>query len=232
MSTRIHLICHGETQGSVEGRCNGSTEEILTAEGEEESMKLGTRLPKNRFARVLSSPRVRARRSAELMGFAAVMEIDPELTEWDHGDYEGLRTTEIRQTSPGWNIFHDGCPRGETPAQIGERADRIIARLRSVDGDVAIFSHALFGRVLAARWIGLDVAAAAHLQLDTTSLSILDWNPPASPPASLALWNAGAVHLCDVHAPLGDTRPMKQRALERWENEGGEIPPPPPRATS
>jgi broad specificity phosphatase PhoE len=226
MNSRVYLIRHGETEWSLAGRHTGFTEQILTAQGEEESRKLGTRLPKYHFARVLSSPRVRARRSAELMGLAAAMEVDSELAEWNYGDYEGLRTSEIRKNHPHWNIFRDGCPGGETPAEIGARADRIIARLRSFDGAVAIFTHGHFGRVLAVRWIGLDVAVAAHLMLGTTSLSILDWNSQYSPKAAIALWNAEAARLCDVHVPLGDTRSMKERALERWENEGGEILPP------
>ena len=227
MNTRGYLIRHGETEWSLAGRHTGFTEQILTAHGEEESRKLGTRLPKDHFAQVLSSPRVRARRSAELMGLAAALELDPELAEWNYGDYEGLRTSEIRKARPGWDLFRDGCPGGETPAQIGARADRIIARLRSIDGAIAIFSHGHFGRVLGARWIGLDVGFAAHLMLGTMSLSILDWNPQSSPKAAIALWNAEAARLCDVHVPLGDTRSMKERALERWENEGGEISPPP-----
>jgi probable phosphoglycerate mutase len=225
METRVYLIRHGETEWSLEGRHTGVTEQVLNAKGEEESRKLGTRLPKDHFAHVLSSPRVRARRSAELMGLAPALEIDPELAEWNYGDYEGLRTAEIRKTRPGWDLFRDGCPGGETPAQIRDRADHVISRLRSMDGATAIFSHGHFGRVLGARWIGLDVAIAVHLMLGTTSLSVLQWNSHPSAKAVLVLWNAEAAHLCDVHVPLGDTRSMKERALERWENEGGELPP-------
>jgi len=226
MSTRIYFIRHGETEWSLQGRHTGVTEQNLTAHGEEEARKLGTRLPKDYFVHVLSSPRVRARRTAELMGLAPALEIEPELAEWNYGDFEGLRTAEIRQSRPDWDIFRDGCPGGETPAQIAGRADRVIARLRSFDGVVAVFSHSHFGRVLGARWIGLEVVVSAHLMLGTTSLSILDWDPQHLPKAAISLWNSEAAHLCDVHVPLGDTRSMKQRALERWENEGGEIPPP------
>ena len=231
MNTRVYLIRHGETAWSLEGRHTGLTEQLLTDRGEERSRNLGTRLPKDHFTHVWSSPRIRARRSAELMGFAALMEIDPELTEWNYGEYEGQRKAEIRKTRPGWDIFRDGCPGGETPGEIGARADRVIARLRTVEGAIAIFSHGHFGRVLGARWIGLDVAVAAHLLLGTTSLSILEWNPRSSPNAFIDLWNAEAEGLCDVYAPLGDTRSMKQRALDRWENEGGEILPPASSAT-
>jgi probable phosphoglycerate mutase len=101
----------------------------------------------------------------------------------------------------------------------------VIARLRAIDGMVAVFSHGHFGRVLGARWIGLEVAAGEHLLLGTASLSVLEWNPARSPTAAIALWNAEAAHLCDVHVPLGDTRSMQERAFDRWENEGGEIPP-------
>ena len=226
MNTRVYLIRHGETQWSLEGRHTGLTEQVLTAEGEDESRKLGTRLPKDDFAHVLTSPRLRARRSGELMGLAPALEVEPELAEWNYGDYEGLRTSEIRKTRPGWDIFRDGCPGGETPGQISARADRMIARLRSMEGATAVISHGHFGRVLGARWIGLDVAVATHLMLGTTSLSILAWNTQPSPRAAIALWNAEAARLCDVQVPLGDTRSMKERALEQWENEGGEIPAP------
>jgi probable phosphoglycerate mutase len=225
MAVRVYLIRHGETEWSLNGRHTGRTDVPLTEHGEEESRKLGVRLPKETFSRVFSSPRLRARRTCELMGLAAVMEIDSELAEWDYGNYEGLRTAEIRKRRPQWNIFRDGCAGGESPTQISERVDRIIARLRKLEGDVAIFSHGHLGRVFGARWIGLRVDQAERLLLGTASVSVLEYDPTRAAEGAVALWNADAQHLCDSHVPLGDTRSMKQRSLERWESEGGEIPP-------
>jgi broad specificity phosphatase PhoE len=223
MALQLYFIRHGETDWSRDGRHTGNTDVPLTPEGEAEARKLGTRLHKDKFTRVLSSPRVRARRTCELMGLAAAMEIDPELSEWDYGDYEGRRRVEIQETRPGWNIFRDGCPGGEKPGEIGARADRVIARLRQLNGAVAVFSHSHFGRVLGARWIGLEVVIGEHLLLGTTSLSVLNWDSAGSPPATISMWNAESAHLCDVRVPLGDTRSMKERALQRWESEGGEV---------
>jgi len=224
MALQVFFIPHGETEWSVTGRHTGKTEIPLTGHGEEEARKLGVRLVKDRFTHVFSSPRLRAQRTCELMGLAAMMEVEPDLAEWDYGEYEGLRTAEIRKASRDWNLFHDGCPGGESPGGIATRIDRVIAWLRKLDGAVAVFGHRHFGRSFAARWIGADVAWGGHLRLGTASLSILEWEPSSAPPAAISLWNAEAAHLCDVHIPLGDTRSMKQRALERWENEGGEIP--------
>ncbi len=223
MALHLYFVRHGETEWSLTGRHTGRTEIPLTDVGEQEARKLGTRLPKESFTRVLSSPRLRARRTCELMGLAAVMEIDPELAEWDYGDYEGMRSVEIRKTRPDWNLFRDGCPGGESPAAISGRADRFIARVRQTEGAVAVFAHSHFGRVLAARWIGADVTLAQFLVLATTSLSLLEWNVAANSGPAISLWNAEAAHLGDVLGPLGDTRSMSDRALQRWENEGGEI---------
>jgi probable phosphoglycerate mutase len=203
MALRIYLIRHGETEWSLNGRHTGRTDLPLTEHGEEEARKLGTRMPKECFSRVFSSPRLRARSTCELMGIAAGMEIDRDVAEWDYGDYEGLRTVEIRKLRPQWNIFRDGCPGGELPAQIGARADRVIARLRKLDGDVALVSHGHFGRVFGARWIGLRVDQAEHLLLTTASVSVLEHDPVRAADGAIALWNADAQHLCDSHVPLG-----------------------------
>jgi probable phosphoglycerate mutase len=117
-------------------------------------------------------------------------EIEPDLTEWDYGDYEGLRPEDIRSARPDWNVFRDGCPRGESPAQISERADRLIARLRALEGNIAIFSHGHFGRVLAARWIGLSVRQAQPFLLNTASLSILGYEHNVPEVSAIVLWNA------------------------------------------
>ena len=167
MLPRIYLIRHGETEWSLSGQHTGRTDIPLTARGEDEARELGQRLRDIQFARVLTSPRQRARRTCELAGLGPVAEIEPDLAEWDYGDYEGQRSADIRKARPDWNLFRDGCPRGEMPAQISDRADRLIARLRVLDGNVALFSHGHFGRVLAARWIGLPVSEGQHFLLPT-----------------------------------------------------------------
>jgi probable phosphoglycerate mutase len=125
-----------------------------------------------------------------LVGLDNVAEIEPDLSEWDYGDYEGQRSVYIRKGRPDWNVFRDGCPRGEMPAAILVRADRLIARLRALDGNVALFSHGQFGGVLAARWIGLAVVAAQHFPLGTASLSIFAFDSHHPTVPVIALWNA------------------------------------------
>jgi len=192
MLPRIYLIRHGETEWSLSGQYTSRTDIPLTTRGEDGARKLGQRLRDIRFARVLTSPRQRARRTCELAGLGPASEIEPDLAEWDYGDYEGQRSVDILKGRADWNLFRDGCPRGETPAQISDRADRFIARLRELDGNVALFSHGHFGRVLGARWIGLPVSEAQHFLLDTTSLSILDFEHNHIESPVIALWNAGS----------------------------------------
>lgn len=138
---RLYLIRHGETEWSLSGRHTGRTDVPLTARGEDEARALAPRLREIPFAHVLSSPLQRARRTCELTMLGAAAEIEPDLAEWDYGDYEGQRSMDIRKQRPGWNVFRDGCPHGEMPAQVSERADRLIAHLRALDGNVALFSH-------------------------------------------------------------------------------------------
>jgi probable phosphoglycerate mutase len=185
----IHLIRHGETEWSLSGQHTGRTDIPLTARGEDAARELGRRLQDISFAHVLTSPRRRALRTCELAGLGAAAEIAPDLAEWNYGDYEGMRTGEILAARPGWMIYRDGCPNGEMPAEISDRADRFIARLRGLGGNIALFSHGHFGRVLATRWIGLPVIEARRFDLDTTSLSILryDYNDTEWP--VIALWN-------------------------------------------
>ncbi len=140
------------------------------------------------FTEVLVSPLQRARRTCELAGFAAVAEVIPDLLEWDYGEYEGRLTVDIRRERPGWYLFRDGCPGGETIAEVGARADRVIARLRSDGGRILIFGHAHFSRILAARWMGLPAEDAEHLVLSTASLSIVGYEHNRDDPAIL-LWN-------------------------------------------
>lgn len=213
---RIHLIRHGETEWSLSGRHTGVTDIALTARGEGEARELARRLAEIPFARVLTSPRQRARRTGELVLPDRIpeFEINPDLAEWDYGGFEGQRTADILRTRPDWNLFRDGGPNGESPAQVSDRADRLIARLRTLTGNIALFTHGHFGRVLAARWIGLPVERGQHFQLGTASLSILGYDPHHLEVPVIVLWNATA--------PVESAYAAKP-AIERWENEGGEV---------
>jgi probable phosphoglycerate mutase len=185
----VYLTRHGETEWSLSGQHTSRTDIPLTPKGERNAIALGTRLKTRSFAAILSSPRIRARRTCELAGFGAQMKLDEELTEWDYGEYEGLTTREIRQRRPNWQIFRDGAPGGESPKDVAARADRVIGRLRAIDGDVLIFTHGHFGRVLGARWVGgLDVAAGALLLLSAGSISMMSYDHNREEPA-LKLWN-------------------------------------------
>lgn len=190
MLTRIYLIRHGETEWSRSGQHTGLTDIPLTAHGESQAQELGQRLRDISFTRVFTSPRQRARRTCELAGFAPVAETESDLVEWNYGDYEGKRTVDIKKERPDWNLFRDGCPSGESPAHVSDRADRFIARLRALEGNVALFSHGHFGRALAARWIGSPVSHAQHLLLSTASISILGYEHNQADEPVIALWNA------------------------------------------
>ena len=184
----VYLARHGETAWSLSGQHTGRTDLPLTERGERNARALGRRLRGLRFAKVFTSPLKRAVRTCELAGFGAAAEIDPDLVEWDYGQYEGLRTADIHAERPDWQLFRDGCPGGETPEQVGARADRVIERLRAVRGDVLVFSHGHFLRVLAARWLGLDAAGGRYLLLSTASFSALGYEHHRAEPA-IRLWN-------------------------------------------
>ena len=187
---RLHLIRHGETEWALNGRHTGVTDIPLTERGEQEARELRPWLSRIAFAQVLSSPRQRARRTQELSGVAGPAEIVEDLAEWDYGEYEGRTGVSIRAERPGWDNFLDGCPGGESPAEVGARADRLIARLRGLSGNIALFSHGEFSRVLACRWIDAPVSVGRHLTLGTATLSILSYpaNHPNTP--AIELWNA------------------------------------------
>jgi probable phosphoglycerate mutase len=187
---RLYLIRHGETEWSLSGQHTGTSDIALTAHGEDEARALAPWLRDRSFVRVLCSPRQRARRTAELAGLGAAAETAPDLAEWDYGEYEGKRSAEIKQTRPGWNIFSDGCPGGESPAEVAARADRLIGAVAGLDGTVALFSHGHFSSVLATRWIGLPVIEGQHLSLSTASMSILGHAPSHPEVRVIALWNA------------------------------------------
>jgi probable phosphoglycerate mutase len=189
-SLRLYLIRHGETEWSISGQHTGRSDIPLTGHGEDEARALAPSLRAISFSDVLTSPRQRARRTCELAGLGSRAEIEPDLAEWDYGEYEGQRSADIREARAGWMIFRDGCPGGETPAQVAARADRVIARLSWMHGDVAVFSHGQFSCVLAARWIGLPVIEARHFLLEPASLSVLGYNPDHPESAVIALWNS------------------------------------------
>ncbi|HTV44242.1 MAG TPA: histidine phosphatase family protein [Stellaceae bacterium] len=184
----VYLARHGETAWSLSGQHTGRTDLPLTARGEDQARALTRRLHGLRFAAVLTSPSQRAVRTCELAGFGAAAEIEPDLAEWDYGDYEGRRTAEILTGRPGWQLFRDGAPGGESPDQIGARADRVVARIRAVAGNVLIVSSAHITRVLAARWLGLPPAGGRYLVLGTASLGILGYEHDQTEPV-IRLWN-------------------------------------------
>jgi broad specificity phosphatase PhoE len=186
----LYFVRHGQTEWSLSGQHTGSTDIPLTAHGEAEARELGPWLKRVRFGLVLTSPRQRARRTCELVGLGPEADIEPDLAEWDYGDYEGKLSSDIRQGRPGWNIFRDGCPGGEAPAAVSDRADRLITRLCTMNGNIALFSHGEFGLALAARWVGLPVAEGQHFLLGTASLNILSYNPTHPQVRVIALWNA------------------------------------------
>jgi len=184
----IYLARHGETAWSISGQHTGLTDLPLTERGERNARQLGQRLKALSFAKVFTSPLQRAARTCELAGFATAAEIDRDLLEWDYGQYEGRRTVEIHTERPDWQLFRDGCPGGESPDQVGARAERVVRRLREIQGDVLLFSSGHFLRVLAARWIGLESAAGRLFLLSTASLSALGYEHNLSQPV-IRLWD-------------------------------------------
>ena len=185
----LFLIRHGETEWTATGQHTGRTDIPLTARGEAQASELGQQLQGIAFARIFTSPLKRARQTCERVAPDRTFSCEPDLAEWDYGDYEGKTSADIRQQRPGWNVFRDGCPHGESPAQVSARADRLIVWLRRETGNIALFSHGQFGAVLAARWVGLAVTEARHLALDVASTSVLACDPHHPEVPVIALWN-------------------------------------------
>ena len=184
----VYLARHGETDWSISGQHTGLTDLPLTARGERNAQRLGERLEGLTFTKVLTSPLKRAARTCELAGFGKVAQIEGDLIEWNYGEYEGRRSVEIHAERPEWKLFRDGCPGGETPGQVGARADRVIRQLRLVQGDTLLFSSGHFLRVLAARWLGLEPGAGRLFLLSTASLSALSYEHDLSEP-TIRLWD-------------------------------------------
>ncbi|MGE5320403.1 MAG: histidine phosphatase family protein [Hyphomicrobiaceae bacterium] len=182
------LVRHGETAWSLAGQHTGLTDVALTARGERNARRLGERLKGLAFARVLTSPLQRAARTCELAGFGAVAAADRDLVEWNYGAYEGKTSAEIHAGRPGWEVFRDGCPGGESVGQVAARADRVITRLRAANDNVLLFSHGHFLRVLTARWLGLDAAAGRCFFLGTAGLGMVGYEHGLDDPV-VRLWN-------------------------------------------
>ncbi|HTL36064.1 MAG TPA: histidine phosphatase family protein [Kofleriaceae bacterium] len=188
MTGRVFAVRHGETAWSLSGQHTGSTDIPLTERGRELATLLKPVLHRTTFELVLTSPLGRARETCELCGFADVAMIEPALVEWNYGEYEGLTSKQIHETRPGWMVFNDGAPGGESPWDVAARVDRVIERVRTVDGNALIFAHGHLLRVFAARWLGLPPAAGQYFLLDTGTLNILSayhgvpaietWNAP------------------------------------------------------
>jgi probable phosphoglycerate mutase len=184
----VCLIRHGETEWSRNGRHTGVSDIPLTEHGRQVARLWHPYAAARKFALVLCSPLQRARQTCELAGLGAQAQYEDDLKEWNYGDYEGLTPQQIRAAQPDWLIFHDGCPGGESPAQVGARVDRVITRIRATEGDVVVFAHGHVLRVLGARWLGLGASAGSHFLLETATLCVLSsyhglpavkrWNAP------------------------------------------------------
>jgi broad specificity phosphatase PhoE len=182
----VVLVRHAETEWSRDGRHTGRTDVPLTDRGRMGARAPAAKLRGRSFRLVLVSPSRRARETCELCGLGDHALTREELLEWDYGEYEGLTTPQIEAIRPGWSLWRDGCPGGERPADVGARADRLIAELRAVDGDVAVFSHGHMLRVLGARWIELAPSLGARLRLSTGAICVLGYEHAT---AALSCWN-------------------------------------------
>ena len=182
----LSLARHGETAWSLSGQHTGLTDIPLTEKGEQDARRLGERLREMTFARVFTSPLQRARRTCDLAGFGNVAVVDPDLVEWNYGDYEGRTSQEIKAERPDWQLFRDGCPGGESPEQVAARADRVVAKVRAVDGDVLVFSSGHFLRMVGARWLGMEPIWGRCFYLVTASLSQLSYEHTLP---VIRLWN-------------------------------------------
>src|SRR2546430_12684977 len=184
----VYLASRGESAWTISRQHTGVTDLPLTAQGEAEALRLGERLERLTFAAVLTSPLRRAVRTCEMAGFGSAADVEPDLLEWNYGVYEGRTSAEIHAERPDWQLFRDGCPGGESPDQVGARADRAVRRVRAIEGNVLLFSSGHFLRVLAARWLDLEPGAGRYFLLSTASLSALSYEHNRAQPA-IRLWD-------------------------------------------
>lgn len=196
------LVRHGETAWTLTGQHTGLTDLALTPHGEHQSRGLGPRLQSMGITRVLVSPRLRAQQTCHLADLGMVSEVEPDLAEWNYGDFEGRRSVDIRCDKPGWDIWRDGCPGGESTADVAGRADRLLARLATMKGLVALFSHGQFGAALAVRWIGLELIEGQHFPLHPASVSLLGTDHRHADRRVIELWNESP------RAPPSGTKPL------------------------
>jgi probable phosphoglycerate mutase len=198
MGLQIVLVRHGETSWSRTGQHTGHTDIPLTETGEMQARRLAPLFARLPFTQVITSPLQRARRTCELAGLGAAAHVDPDVIEWHYGEYEGRTLADIRIGRPGWTVFEDGCPGGDSPAQVSARADRVVQRLGGLDGLVAVFSHGHFLRALAVRWIALPLRTGRHFGLDTGSLTVLRYDHRDMEVPIIATWNAVSNEFFDL----------------------------------
>ena len=185
---QVFVARHGETEWSLTGQHTGNTDVPMTANGEAQARALGERIADIAFDQVWTSPRIRARRTAEL-SLKTKPQVDPDLVEWDYGDYDGLTTDQIHARNPHWFLFRDGCPNGESPEAVSARADRVVAKLRAAGGTTIVFSHGHFSRALAVRWLGLPILDARYFNVGTAALGILSYEHNDLADPVIELWN-------------------------------------------
>jgi probable phosphoglycerate mutase len=206
----VYLARHGNTAWTHSGQHTGLTDLPLTPDGERNAVRLGERLRGLTFARVFTSPLQRAARTCELAGFGAMAETDPDLVEWNYGNYEGLTSAQILQQRPDWDLFRDGCPGGESPQEIGERAQRVVQKIRGVSGDVLLFSSGHFIRALTGCWLGVGAGGGRYFLLNPASLSALSYEHNLSRPA-IRLWNDDR-HVEELRDGLVTSRPQHDQS--------------------
>ena len=225
MKLSLYFIRHGETEWSLSGQHTGRADIPLTKNGENEALVVGKRIREVPFAHVFCSPLIRAKQTCELAGLASAMQIDADLAEWDNGDDTGKTGAEIIKLRPNWNLFRDGCPNGEMPAQVHTRAEGLVNRFNQLEGNIAVFSHSHLGRALAARWIGIGIEFGECFLLDTTSVSILTSDGHDSRGRTVKLWNSTLQNSLPIPIPIDSqsASAIKEQALQGWENEGGEV---------
>ena len=186
---RLFLVRHGDTAWTDTRRHTGRTDVPLSEGGEERARQLAGRMRRFAFASVFTSPLERASKTSELAGFGGVARADPDLVEWDYGRFEGMRTKEILAERPGWELFREGCPEGESPGDVAARADRFLANVRAIDGDVLAFSSGHIIRMIAARWLGLPPVAGRFFSCRPASVGVLGYEHGSREEPILSLWN-------------------------------------------